>query len=603
MKFRLFHCICFFFVLLGFANAAQDLLPPDVAFKPTARALDKRTVEVRFEIAKGYYLYRDKFRFTAEPTSVQFGKPVLPVGKEKDDDTFGKVQVHYKEALIRLPVEHNSSGPLPLTLNVISQGCADIGVCYPPQKQTVSLDLPDSDSATVAIPVPVPAFDESGRIAQLLENANMWLVAASFFGFGLLLSLTPCVFPMIPILSGIIVGSGRNGYGVSHRRGLALSLAYVLGMATTYAAAGIAAGLTGALLSVALQNQWVLGVFALIFAALSFSMFGFYELQLPTFLQSKVSEGASHFKGGSLPGVAVMGALSAIIVGPCVAAPLAGALLYIGQTGDALLGGMALFCMALGMGVPLLAVGLSAGTLLPKSGAWMEAVKKSFGVILLATALWIISPVIPLAVQMAAWAMLLIVSAIYLNAIDPLPSHARGWTRFWKGIGMVMLITGAAMLVGVLSGANDLLQPLAGLRSGALSDVKRLPFERVRSVAELDARIKSAGKPVMLDFYADWCVSCKEMERFTFSDARVQQKLSRWTLLQADVTANSEEDKALLARFKLFGPPGIVFFDSKGDEIDSTRIVGYQNADDFIQTLTSVEQQAMNETGHGKGSK
>lgn len=588
MKHRLFRCICFFFAFSAFANAAQNLLPPEVAFKPTARALDERTIEVRFEIAKGYYLYRDKFRFAAEPTSVQLGEPVLPIGKEKDDDTFGKVQVYYKEALIRLPVERTSSGSLPLTLNITSQGCADIGVCYPPQKQAVSLELPDPASVPVA--APAPAGDESGRIAQLLNNANLWLVAASFFGFGLLLSLTPCVFPMIPILSGIIVGSGRNGHGVSHLRGFALSLAYVFGMATTYAGAGIAAGLTGTLLSVALQNQWVLGGFALIFVALSFSMFGFYALQLPTFLQSKVSEGASHFKGGSLSGVAVMGALSAIIVGPCVAAPLAGALLYIGQTGDALLGGMALFCMALGMGVPLLAVGLSAGTLLPKSGGWMEAVKKSFGVILLATALWIVSPVIPLAVQMAAWALLLIVSSIYLNAIDPLPLHAKGWARFWKGIGMVMLISGSAMLVGVLSGANDLLQPLAGLRSGALNEVKRLPFERIRSVAELDARIKSAGKPVMLDFYADWCVSCKEMERFTFSDARVQQKLSSWTLLQADVTANSEEDKALLARFKLFGPPGIVFFDSKGNEIVSTRIVGYQNAIDFLQTLTSVKQ-------------
>ena len=242
MKHRLFHCICFFFVLSAFAHAAQNLLPPDVAFKPTARALDGRTVEVRFEIAKGYYLYRDNFRFAAEPASVQLGKPVLPIGKEKDDDTFGKVQVFYKEALIRLPVERNSSGPLPLTLNITSQGCADIGVCFPPQKQTVNLELPDSASATDATPVPVPTYDESGRIAQLLKNANMWLVAASFFGFGLLLSLTPCVFPMIPILSGIIVGSGRNGHGVTHMRGLALSLAYVLGMATTYAAAGIAAG-------------------------------------------------------------------------------------------------------------------------------------------------------------------------------------------------------------------------------------------------------------------------------------------------------------------------------------------------------------------------
>ena len=589
MKRRLFRCICFFFVFSAVAHATQNLLPPDVAFKPTARALDGQTIEVRFEIAKGYYLYRDNFRFSAEPTSVQLGVPVLPKGKDKDDPTFGKVQVFYKEAVIRLPVERNSSGTLPLTLNLTSQGCADVGVCYPPQKQTVSLELPDPASSPVAAPLPASDSNESGRIAQLLKNANLWLVAGSFFGFGLLLSLTPCAFPMIPILSGIIVGSGRNGHGVSHARGFALSLTYVLGMATTYAAVGIAAGLTGTLLSVALQNQWVLGGFAMIFVVLSLSMFGFYELQLPTFLQSKVSEEASHIKGGSLPGVAVMGALSAIIVGPCVAAPLAGALLYIGQTGDALLGGVALFCMALGMGVPLLAVGLSAGTLLPKSGAWMDAVKKAFGVLLLATALWLIAPVIPTALQMGAWSLLLVVSAVYLHAVDPLPTHAKGWSRFWKGIGLVMLIAGAAMLVGALSGAKDPLQPLTGLRGGASDEVARLPFVRIRSVAELDAHIKAANRPVMLDFYADWCVSCKEMERFTFSDARVRQMLAGWTMLQADVTANSDEDKALLARFKLFGPPGIIFFNSKGEEFGNVRVVGYQSAEQFQRTLMSVK--------------
>ena len=582
---RLLLC---FLLLCSFANA-KDLLPPSIAFKPTARALDGQTIEVRFEIAKGYYLYRDKFRFSAEPSSVQLGMPVLPEGKEKDDDTFGKVQVYYKEALIRLPVERNSSGPLALTLNLTSQGCADVGVCYPPQKQTVSLELPDPASAPVAAPLPASSNDESGRIAQLLKDANLWVVAASFFGFGLLLSLTPCVFPMIPIISGIIVGSGRDGHGVSHARGFTLSLAYVLGMATTYAAVGVAAGLTGTLLSVALQNQWVLGGFALIFVALSLSMFGFYELQLPTFLQSKVSEEASHLKGGSLPGVAIMGTLSALIVGPCVAAPLAGALLYIGQTGDALLGGIALFCMALGMGMPLLAVGLSAGTLLPKSGAWMESVKKAFGILLLATALWLIAPVIPTTVQMGAWSLLLIVSAVYLRAIDPLPPHAKGWSRFWKGIGLVMLIAGAAMLVGALSGAKDPLQPLAGLRGGASSEVARLPFVRIRSVAELEARIKATDRPVMLDFYADWCVSCKEMERFTFSDVRVRQMLAGWTLLQADVTANSDEDKALLARFNLFGPPGIIFFDSRGKELGNVRVVGYQNAEQFLRTLMSIK--------------
>ena len=591
MSKRLLHLLLLL-LTIGAVQAAE-LIPPLLAFKPTARALDAQTAEVRFEIAKGYYLYRDNFRFAAEPSSIQLGKPELPKGKQKDDDTFGRVEVFYDEVAIRVPVERNSSGVLPLTLNVTSQGCADIGVCYPPQKQSVSLEMPDAGAPPAAGPVErAPTADESGRIARLLSGASAWVVVASFFGFGLLLSLTPCVFPMIPILSGIIVGAGRAGRGVSHARGFTLSLGYVLGMAVTYAAAGVAAGFSGTLLSASLQNAWVLGGFALIFVALSLSMFGFYELQLPSFMQSRLSEEATHLKGGSLAAVTLMGALSALIVGPCVAAPLAGALLYIGQTGDAALGGAALFSMGIGMGVPLLAVGLSAGTLLPKSGAWMEAIKKAFGVVLLATALWIVSPLLPVAVQMVGWAALLIVPAIFMHAIDPLPSHANAAMRFWKGVGLLMLLTGAAMLAGALSGATDPLRPLAALGSGnASAETRALPFERIRSLAELDARIKTAGKPVMLDFYADWCVSCKEMERFTFSDPRVQQRLSGWLLLQADVTANSDNDKALLARFGLFGPPGILFFNNKGEELPDVRVIGYQRAEDFLATLAQLPPQ------------
>ncbi len=591
MSKRLLHLLLLL-LTIGAVQAAE-LIPPLLAFKPTARALDAQTAEVRFEIAKGYYLYRDNFRFAAEPSNIQLGKPELPKGKQKDDDTFGRVEVFYDEVAIRVPVERNSSGVLPLTLNVTSQGCADIGVCYPPQKQSVSLEMPDAGAPPAAGPVErAPTADESGRIARLLSGASAWVVIASFFGFGLLLSLTPCVFPMIPILSGIIVGAGRAGRGVSHARGFTLSLGYVLGMAVTYAAAGVAAGFSGTLLSASLQNAWVLGGFALIFVALSLSMFGFYELQLPSFMQSRLSEEATHLKGGSLAAVTLMGALSALIVGPCVAAPLAGALLYIGQTGDAALGGAALFSMGIGMGVPLLAVGLSAGTLLPKSGAWMEAIKKAFGVVLLATALWIVSPLLPVSAQMAGWAALLIIPAIFMHAIDPLPPHAHPAMRFWKGVGLLMLLTGAAMLAGALSGATDPLRPLAALGSGnASAETRSLPFERIRSLAELDARIKTAGKPVMLDFYADWCVSCKEMERFTFSDPRVQQRLSGWLLLQADVTANSDNDKALLARFGLFGPPGILFFNNKGEELPDVRVIGYQRAEDFLATLAQLPPQ------------
>ncbi len=580
-----------FAFLVSFAHA-DEFLDPAVAFKPSARALDAQTIEVTFAIAKGYYLYRDKFRFAVDGESVTLGTPVFPKGKEKDDENFGKVEVFYNSVAVRLPVERNASGELPLKLNVTSQGCADAGVCYPPQTQTVAVTLPDP-ATTPTAPSPVAAMeatagpwvnvDESGRIAGILRNAGFWANLAFFFIAGLGLALTPCVLPMIPILSGIIAGQGHRN---SHARGFALSLAYVLGMAVTYAAAGIAAGLTGTLLSAALQNAWVLGAFALVFVVLSFSMFGFYELQLPTALQSKLSEESGHLRGGRGIGVFAMGALSALIVGPCVAAPLAGALLYIGQTGDAVLGGTALFVMALGMGAPLIAVGTAGGSLLPKTGPWMEGVKKGFGVLLLATAVWLLTPVVPPVVPMLAWAALLIVPAIYLHALDPLPQHAKGWQRFWKGIGIVMLLTGAALLIGALAGSRDPLQPLAGLRTQAVAgEIRKLSFEPVRSVAELEARLAAVDRPVMLDFYADWCVSCKEMERYTFADPVVREKLAGFTLLKADVTANSPDDKALLARFGLFGPPGIVFFTSGGKEVQGLRVVGFQEATTFLLTL------------------
>ena len=559
------------------AAAAFQPLPPQLAFKPQVRAIDARTLEVRFEITRGYYLYGDKFRFQLDAEGATLGAPRLPKGKSVEDATFGRVDVYYDRVRLTLPVERPPGEALAATLHITSQGCAEAGVCYPPLRQSLPVELPPAGAVTASAGL---GGDESGTIGRWLGEAAPWLVVVSFFGFGLLLAFTPCVFPMLPIVSGIIVGAGTQ---VTPRRGLVLSLAYVFGMAVAYAAAGVAAGLSGTLLAAALQNAWVLGGMAVLFVALALSMFGVYELQLPSAWQSQVTEEAGHFRAGSLPGVAAMGAVSALVVGPCVAAPLAGALLYIGQTGDALLGGVALFFMALGMGVPLVAVGASAGALLPRAGAWMDGVKKAFGVALLATALSLLAPVLPPAFYLGGWAVLCIVTAIWLRAIDPLPVHAPAGLRVLKGVAVVLLLVGCVQLVGAFSGASDPWRPLAGLR--ATEAAPKLPFERVRTLAELEARISAAGRPVLVDYYADWCVACKDMERSTFADDRVRQRLAGWTLLQVDVTANSDDDKALLARFGLFGPPGIVFFDARGVEVPNVRVVGFQNADAFLRTL------------------
>ena len=559
------------------AAAAFQPLPPQLAFKPQVRAIDARTLEVRFEITRGYYLYGDKFRFQLDAEGAALGAPRLPKGKSVEDATFGRVDVYYDRVRLTLPVERPPGEALAATLHITSQGCAEAGVCYPPLRQSLPVELPPAGAVTASAGL---SGDESGTIGRWLGEAAPWLVVVSFFGFGLLLAFTPCVFPMLPIVSGIIVGAGTQ---VTPRRGLLLSLAYVFGMAVAYAAAGVAAGLSGTLLAAALQNAWVLGGMAALFVALALSMFGVYELQLPSAWQSQVTEEAGHFRAGSLPGVAAMGAVSALVVGPCVAAPLAGALLYIGQTGDALLGGVALFFMALGMGVPLVAVGASAGALLPRAGAWMDGVKKAFGVALLATAWSLLAPVLPPAFYLGGWAVLCIVTAIWLRAIDPLPVHAPGGLRVLKGVAVVLLLVGCVQLVGAFSGASDPWRPLAGLR--ATEAAPKLPFERVRTLAELEARISAAGRPVLVDYYADWCVACKDMERSTFADDRVRQRLAGWTLLQVDVTANSDDDKALLARFGLFGPPGIVFFDARGVEVPNVRVVGFQSADAFLRTL------------------
>jgi thiol:disulfide interchange protein DsbD len=604
------------FTGLALAPAAQaltekDLLDPNDAFRLSVQAIDRDTLEIRYRIASGYYMYREKFAFASATPDATIGKPVFPAGTPKQDEFFGRVETYRGDIAIRVPV---TGGAEKLAFDITSQGCADVGVCYPPETRRAQIVLAAGSTAAIdgagaggllgrgsasssraatdfgGRPVrgELPEVSDEGRFEQLLAGGSFWLIVAGFFGAGLLLTFTPCVLPMIPILSGIIVGEGR---GLTRGRAFALSGAYVLGMAVTYTAIGIAAALSGSLLSAALQNPWVLGTFALVFVALALSMFGFYDLQLPSGVQSRLHSAQGRLSGGQYGAVAVMGMLSAAIVSPCVAAPLAGALLYISQTRDVMLGGFALFAMALGMGVPLVAVGVSEGALLPKSGHWMKSVKHFFGVLLLGVAIWIVSPVVPSIAVMLAWAALLIISAMYLHALDPLPHDASGLVRFWKGIGVIALVAGVALVIGALSGSRDPLQPLGGFRLAAAeggAPAAEVRFERVRSVDELDARLKTASAPVMLDFYADWCVSCKEMERFTFADPEVRARLGDMVLLQADVTANNAHDKALLKRFRLFGPPGIIFFDAQGREIPGLRVIGYQSADRFVRTLDQV---------------
>ncbi|HRH80684.1 MAG TPA: protein-disulfide reductase DsbD [Thiobacillaceae bacterium] len=570
-----------------------EFLPPEEAFKATLVMPGADGIEARLSIAPGHYLYRDKVRIAIDtPAGVQVGELQMPPAEEKQDPNFGRMFIYHHDFAVRAALTGLPEGTAELKGVVTYQGCSDKGICYPPIDQPFVLAVgAGAAAASPAQPAaaPAPGADESetGQITALLQGGNYWLVIGTFFLLGLGLSLTPCVFPMIPILSGIIVGQGKQ---LTKRRGFLLSLAYVLGMAITYAIAGVIAGMSGTLISNALQNPMALGIGAAIFVALAFSMFGFYELQMPSFLQSRFTEASNKIHGGKLGSVFMMGAISALIVGPCVAAPLAGALLYIGQSGDLLLGGVSLFTLAMGMGVPLLLVGVSAGTLLPRAGGWMEAVKQFFGVVMLGVAIWLITPLISEVLQMFLWAALLIVSGVYLKAVDPLAGHAHGWTRFWKGVGIIILVSGVALLLGALGGSRDLLQPLSVYQGGggAAKAEKHLQFQRVRSLAELDQAVQSAqGRYVMLDFYADWCVSCKEMERFTFTDPQVQAKLADVLLLQVDVTANSTDDKALLKRFNLFGPPGIIFWDKTGQEV-AYRVVGYEPAEKFLQSLAKA---------------
>ncbi len=602
---------------IGAVQAAEDFLDPEVAFKVEARALDLQTVEISYSIAPGYYLYREQFHFTAEGTTL--GPPRLPAGKTKFDETFQKTVETYREGVrVVIPVQQAASS---FVLVATNQGCADRGLCYPPQARNIEVRLAGfggdgsarvlpagvskariggnatqaaasapTSTAPPTAPSVLPTFaaDDVG-IDTALRSGKFWTVIGVFFVAGALLSLTPCVLPMLPILSSIIVGHGAQ---VSRGRGLALAASYSLGMALVYTAFGVAAGLAGEGLAAMLQKPWVLVLFAAGIVALALSMFGVYELQLPSSLTGRLSNASRRLPAGRFAGVFAMGGISALIVSPCVAAPLAGALVYLSQTRDVWLGGTALFSLAAGMSVPLLLMGASAGALLPRAGGWMDEIKRFFGVLLLGVAIWMLQSVLPGALSLAFWGALVLASGVMLMTGGD-RHHAAPNTRLGRrAVAAVLAVCGVLQLVGAASGGSDPLQPLLHLRataSGGASVADAGPtFTTVRNVMQLDDALRTASRPVMLDFYADWCVSCKEMERFTFVDPAVQKKMGGALLLKADVTANSDENRELLKRFNLFGPPGTIFFDAQGREITAARIAGFQDSTRFLQTLATA---------------
>lgn len=618
---------------LGFGKRGDDgnpFLPPDEAFILSVDTATGKSIDARWTIADGYYLYREKFAFKLlDGEGATLGTPHLPNGEFKVDESFGRMEVYHRNVSIGLPVHNSQNRVLNATLEVTYQGCAEAGFCYPPITKTIPItlaaqtgasgsELPASGTAASPSPIAPPSTPSTGdnfvsdqdQFAQVLADGNFLGIITAFYIAGILLAFTPCVFPMIPILSSIVVGQGVQ---VSTSRAFWLSLSYVLAMAFTYTLAGIAAGKTGENLQAVFQSPWILITFSAVFVALAFSMFGFYDLQIPNSWQSKLTSLSNKQRGGTLTGAGVMGFLSALIVGPCVAAPLIGALIYIGQKGDAFLGGAALFALSMGMGTPLLLIGTSAGKLLPRAGGWMNTIKAVFGVLLLAVALWMLGRILPGSVTMILWAVLAIVSGVYLGALRKLEPDATGWTKLWQGSGVVLLTYGVILMIGAAAGGSDPLQPLRTFsmaNAGGSSNLglmqepsaaarNTLVFKRIKGLDDLEAELAAAtraNKTVMLDFYADWCVSCKEMEHYTFTDPGVQAALADTVLLQADVTANDDQDKALLKKFGLFGPPSILFFDSKGNERSRYRVVGFMKPVKFrdlvLQALAETQQNA-----------
>jgi thiol:disulfide interchange protein DsbD len=577
--------------LPGAAN--DEPLPPEQAFVMNARFDAANELTVSWQIQPGYYLYRNQFEFAVDG-AIELGTPSLPQGVALTDQNYGAVEVFYDYVEARIPFSRASPDDAPVTIRSVFQGCKEDSICYPPMEQSMALTVPATstfDGTTSAAATLDAPISEQDFLARVILNDSMWIVLGTFYVLGLGLAFTPCVLPMIPILSSIIAGNGA----VTPGKGFALSLSYVLGMAVTYTAAGAAAAMAGGQIQAMFQQPWIITLFAAMFVVLALGMFGMYELQMPSAIQSRVSALANKQRGGTFVGTAVMGALSALIVTACVAPPLIATLAVMGQSGDVVRGGSALFALSMGMGSPLLVVGASAGSILPRAGAWMNTVKAAFGVMMLGVAIWMMDRVLPASTVLVLWALLVFLSGVFLGAFDALPEHPAPSRRFAKGIGVLACLYGAMMLIGATLGGEDPLQPIPrgilSVGNAAATPAEQLEFRAIESVAELDtalAEARSAGRPVMIDFTADWCVSCREMEEYTFPEATVIAALEPFLLLRADVTANNDDDKALLSRFKSYGPPTIAFFDARGGAQDPYKLVGYVPAAEFAAHVGRV---------------
>ena len=632
MKKFLVHLILsgYFLFFSSCANAVDEstLLTSELAF-PFSVTLDSpKILSLQWHIADGYYLYKKRIKLLATivhddssssdndttERAIQLGAAQFPASLFIDDPAYKGLEVFRNTLIVKYALSGSETSFANTSIKIKYQGCADVGVCYPPVKKVIKVadlkpsvnvsNLTNLANATNGSEADNPStFDidteveqgtksEQDTIANSLASDNFILTLFSFFGFGLLLAFTPCVFPMIPILSGIIIGQGKQ---LSTRKAFSLSLAYVLAMALAYTVVGVLAALFGTNLQIWFQNPWVLSSFAGIFVVLSLSMFGFYDVQMPAFIQVKLNNLSNKQESGTLISAAIMGVLSALIVGPCVTAPLVGALIYIGQTGDTILGGAALFCLGLGMGAPLLVIGTSAGKILPRAGMWMVAVKGVFGVLMLAVAIWLLARILPPLITQLLWALLLIVSAVYMGALRQHNKDTTQWQLLWKGLGLSLLLVGFILIVGASTGKSNLLSPLANLGSGVnatlSSEHKGITFKPVKSIDDLKATLKQASKNkqvTMFDFYADWCVSCKEMEEVTFKNSAVKLKLAKVHKIQADVTANDNIDTELLKHFGIIGPPAILFFNDQGEELRNHRIVGYMDAGKFLKHIAKV---------------